>query len=143
MIRPQRTWNMEQVEIAMPRVFAVILGAFLGMFSIHAQAHHSTTAFDMSRTVVLKGSFRQFNYQNPHINLVLDVEEGGGKVTTYQIEGPPPAWFRQAGIRRADFDKGVGQAVTLEVHPSKDGSMIGFFQKITFTDGTYLRFVSQ
>jgi hypothetical protein len=127
----------------MQRVFAVIIVTSLAMLSTHAQAHHSTTAYDMNKTVVLKGAFRQFNYQNPHINLVLDVEEADGKVSTYQIEGPPPAWFRQAGVRRADFDKGVGQAVTIEVHPSKDGSTTAFFQKITFTDGTYLRFVSQ
>jgi hypothetical protein len=127
----------------MQRMFALIVGTVLAVLSTHAQAHHSTSAYDMNKTVVLEGAFRQFNYQNPHINLVLDVTEPDGKVITYQIEGPPPAWFRQAGIRRADFDKGVGQPVTIDVHPSKDGSTVAFFQKITFSDGTYLRFVSQ
>jgi len=124
----------------MQRVFALIVGVSLAMPSLDVQAHHSTTAYDMNKTVVLMGAFRQFNYQNPHISLIVDVTEADGKTTTYQIEGPPPAWFRQAGVRRADFDKGIGQPVAVEVHPSKDGSTVAFFQKITFADGTYLHF---
>jgi hypothetical protein len=103
-------------------------------------AHHSATAYDLKRTVALKGVLKELNFENPHVNLILDVKGDDGKIVSYRIEGNPPGWFRQAGIRRADFDKGIGQPVTVDVHPSKDGAPIGYFQKITFADGTYLRF---
>jgi hypothetical protein len=105
-----------------------------------ASAHHSANAYDLARTVEVKGVLREFRYQNPHTMWLLDVTDANGKVINWVIEGNPPNWFRSAGIRKADFDKGLNQAVSMDIHPSKDGAAIGYFQKITFPDGTFVRF---
>jgi hypothetical protein len=103
-------------------------------------AHHSPNAYDLTRVTTQTGVLKEFQFRNPHTGWVLDVTDAGGKVTTWHIEGNPPNWFRTAGIRKADFDKGINQQVTIEMHPSKEGSPIGYFQKITFADGTFVRF---
>jgi len=111
--------------------FAICAGAW---------AHHSAAAYDLMHTVKQSGTLTEFDYENPHVRFLLEVKGSGGASTTWQVEGPPPGWFRRAGIRKADFAKGVGAPVTLEIHPAKDGSPTGFFQMITFADGTYIRF---
>jgi len=117
-----------------------LLLLLLSCIALPALAHHSATAYDLTKIVQLKGFLKELNFENPHVNMTLEVTGADGKVVSYRIEGNPPGWFRQAGIRKADFDKGLGQQVTVDVHPSKDGSPMAYFQKVTFADGTFLRF---
>jgi len=121
-------------------IAVLISASVLGLSPAACWAHHSATAYDLSKIVQQQGVLKEFNFENPHVNMLLEITAADGKVASMRIEGNPPGWFRQAGIRKADFAKGIGQAVTIDVHPSKDGSMIGYFQKITFADGTFLRF---
>ena len=104
------------------------------------QAHHSAAAYDLTRVTKQQGTLTELRFENPHVRFVLDVKGADGVVTTWIIEAAPPHWFRRAGIARADFLKGVGAPVTIEMHPARDGGPTGFFQQITFADGTFVRF---
>ncbi|MFO1400615.1 MAG: DUF6152 family protein [Steroidobacteraceae bacterium] len=105
-----------------------------------AQAHHSAAAYDLMHVTQVQGVLSEFHFENPHVRFVLTARDAQGAPLVWNIEGAPPNWFRHAGIARADFLKGVGNPVTIELHPSRDGSPRGFFQQITFADGTFIRF---
>src|SRR5690348_10364338 len=80
-----------------------------------AWAHHNMTAlFDLNDRVTLTGTFTKVDWRNPHIYLSMDVKGADGKMETWQIEGPPPSFFRIRDIGKADFEGAVGKTVTAE-----------------------------
>jgi len=118
---------------------ATLLGG-LFLLASGAQAHHSAAAYDLMRVATQKGTLTELRFENPHVRFVLEVKGSDGTATTWNIEAAPPHWFRRAGIARSDLAKGVGALVAIEMHPAKDGGPSGFFQQITFADGTFVRF---
>ena len=121
------------------RTLVAVCGLLLAAGSL--SAHHSTSAVvQADKLIVLKGVLSKVEWYNPHIHVYLDVKDAGGSVATWSFEGNPPAWFRRAGVKKEDIEKAVGQEVTIEGSPSKDGSKFGYWKKITFADGTFLRF---
>jgi hypothetical protein len=102
-------------------------------------AHHSTTAvFDVSKKVTVTGTLTKVDWVNPHIVVLLDVQKSGGAIDMWRLESNPPSWFRRVSVGRADFAKALGQTVTVEANPAKDGSLYGYLVKITFPDKTSL-----
>jgi hypothetical protein len=123
----------------MTAVFTLAASLMLG--AITATAHHSPSAFDLKASMVKKGVLTKVDWTNPHIQLHLDVKGADGSVTAWTFEGHPPAWFLKAGMRKIDFQKGVGQEVTIDGYPPKDSSStFGYFTGIVFKDGSKLRF---
>ena len=43
-----------------------------------ASAHHSFAEFDQRRTIEIAGTLSEVAWQNPHVKLKLQSEEGGG-----------------------------------------------------------------
>ena len=55
-----------------------------------AAAHHSFAAqYDAEKPFTLTGSVVGVEWTNPHIHILLDVKETGGKVTRWKLEGYP------------------------------------------------------
>ena len=99
-------------------------------------AHHSFSAvFDLSKKFTLTGTLTKIDWRNPHIELSVDAKGDGGKLETWVIESMPPNFFRGRNAAKSDFEKAIGQTVTVEAVPAKDGSLYGNMQKITFADG--------
>jgi hypothetical protein len=106
-------------------------------------AHHSTTAvFDTAKRVTVTGTLTKVDWVNPHIVILVDAKGNGGAVENWRLESNPPSWFRRVSVGRSDFAKGIGQTVTVEANPAKDGSMYGYMMKITFADKTSLELVA-
>ena len=102
-------------------------------------AHHSTTAvFDTAKKVTVTGTLTKVDWVNPHI-VVLVEAKGGAEM--WKLESNPPSWFRRVNVGRSDFAKGLGQTVTVEANPAKDGTLYGYMVKITFADKTSLELV--
>ena len=113
----------------------------LGVASLHA--HHSPTAiFDMQKRVAVTGTLSKIDWINPHIVLTMDARGEGGKVDHWTFESNPPSWYRGVGIARADFAKALGQTISVEALPARDGSLFGYMRKITLPDGTTLELVT-
>ena len=75
-------------------VIAVLLAA------TSALAHHSNSAFDPEKVVVLKGTVTQWKWTNPHVWIFLSVDDGkGGKVSGRSRAVPPASWPAPAGRR--------------------------------------------
>jgi hypothetical protein len=101
-----------------------------------AWAHHNMTAlFDLNDRVTITGTFSKVDWRNPHIYLSVDVKNPDGTVANWQIEGPPPSFFRTRDIGRADFENAMGKTVTAEASRARDHSLSGLMRVITLPDG--------
>lgn len=119
-------------------------GAVLTLFAIASlSAHHSPSAiFDMGKRIAVTGTLTKIDWINPHIVVAMEAKSDGGKIGRWTFESNPPSWFRSVGLARADFAKAVGQTVTVEGLPARDGTLFGYMQKITLPDGTSLELVN-
>ena len=101
-----------------------------------ASAHHSFgLQFDSSRTVTVSGTLTNLEWTNPHIGLSVDVENDSGAVQDWLVAGSPPHHFLKSDFSRGDFEKAIGQTITLVVYPARDGSNWGHLLTFTLPDG--------
>jgi len=110
-----------------------VLAAGLLIASGSALAHHgSRISYDMNRMVTVSGVVTEFDWVNPHVYFLFDVNEKG-KVTNWAAETDPPS-----GMARYGWDKNylkAGDKVTVTVWPSKTGAPRGFLAKLVKADG--------
>ena len=69
-------------------------------------AHHSSSAFDTGKKVVLKGTVKEWIYSNPHCFLMIEVKGEDGQVVQWVAETQAPAVIFPAGYRRDTFKAG-------------------------------------
>ena len=98
-------------------------------------AHHSTVAFDVSKTVNVRGKLARVDWRNPHIELSLEVG-GADQVEIWTIESAAPSFFRGRGVSRSVFESAIGQTVSADVYRAKDGRLSGSLVRLTFANGT-------
>jgi hypothetical protein len=97
-------------------------------------AHHSFQAeFDASKRMQFVGIVTKIEWGNPHARFYVDVKDQGGTVTNWNFELGSPLQMRRQGWR-SDSVK-VGDQVTVEGYPAKDGSKMASARKITLADG--------
>ena len=107
------------------------------------QAHHSPSAiFDMGKRVAVTGTLTKIDWVNPHIVIAMEAKSDGGKVDHWTFESNPPSWYRSVGLARADFAKAIGQTISVEGVPARDGTLFGYMRKIKLPDGTSLELVN-
>lgn len=112
---------------------ALALVAGLLMVSIPMLAHHGTTAYDPTKTLKLKGTVTSFNWVNPHVSLGWDVKAENGEVEHWVVELTSPGMLTRSGWHHDSVK--AGDEVTVYIHPSKNGSKSGIFQRVVFADG--------
>ena len=99
-------------------------------------AHHSVSAvFDMQKKITLNGELLGVDWVNPHIQLQMKSKNANGVVETWRVEGGPPSWYRRVGVNKSTFSKRIGETITVNGLPAKDGSTYGFLQRVTFANG--------
>jgi len=97
-----------------------------------AWSHHNMTAlFDLNDRVTLTGTFTKLDWRNPHIYLSVDVKNANGQTETWEIEGPPPSFFRTRDIAKSDFENALGKTVTAEASRARDHSPSGLIRTMT------------
>jgi hypothetical protein len=109
-----------------------VLVAFM-MLSVPMLAHHGTAAYDLNKSMVLKGTITSFLWENPHAELDWDVKDDNGNVQHWTVELTSPGMLTRSGWHH-DSAK-PGDQVTVYFHPAKNGSNWGIFQRIVFADG--------
>ena len=103
-----------------------------------AFAHHSVPAyFDVSKTVTVEGTVKEFKFQNPHSILTLYVKQPNGDVQEWKAEASLAAWLMRNGWRPDMFKPGT--KLTISGNPARDPSarMVRLFT-ITLPDGRKL-----
>jgi hypothetical protein len=113
-------------------------GAFLALsFSLAGAvwAHHNMSAvFDFNNRVTMTGTLTKFDWRNPHIQLIVEVNKDG-QMETWTLEGPPPVFFKERDITKSDFENAFGKTVTAEASRARDGSRTGLLRTMTLPGG--------
>jgi len=99
-----------------------------------AAAHHSFAMFDQETNVTLEGTVTEFEFVNPHAWLYVTTEDAQGNRAEWTIEMGGPGAMSRAGWQ-ADTVK-PGDAITVEIHPMKDGTLGGQYLNAILPDGT-------
>ena len=99
-------------------------------------AHHSYAMFDMSQTVTLQGTIRDFQWTNPHSWIWVDVPGASGATEQWGIEGMSPNYLARRGWTKSTMKP--GEKVTISVRPLRNGQNGGMFVRATLADGRVL-----
>lgn len=100
-------------------------------------AHHGSSNYDMSKTVSVKGTVKQFNFVNPHSAIYLDAKDDQGNGEQWLVEADSPNNLARNGWTRESLKP--GDEVTVVGNRLKDGSKGMRLQKIIFSDGRELK----
>ena len=101
-------------------------------------AHHSPAAFDRTKEVTLKGTVKDFRWQNPHTWIEVEVpdEKDKSKLVVWGVELTSPTYLIRAGWKSNIIKP--GDKVTVEVNPVRSGEPSGIFKSLTLADGRVL-----
>jgi len=94
-------------------------------------AHHGTAAYDLSKTVTVKGKVTKFNFINPHVQVFFDVAGDKG-VEQWQAELTSPNHLVRTGWSRDTLKP--GDDVTITGYRTKDGTNSIWIAKILLRD---------
>ena len=113
----------------------VAIALVMILFSSIAGAHHNMSAlFDFNNRATITGTLTKFDWRNPHIQLIVDVNKDG-QMETWTLEGPPPIFFKERDISKSDFENAFGKTVTAEASRARDGSRAGLLRTMTLPGG--------
>ncbi len=116
----------------------ILCTAVLGAAIATASAHHSVpTYFDVSKTVTVQGTLKEFKFQNPHSIMSLYVKGPDGQQQEWKAEASLAAWLLRNGWKPDMFKPGT--ALTITGNPARDPSvkMVRLFT-VTLPDGRTL-----
>jgi hypothetical protein len=112
---------------------AIILAALsAALIGSAAAAHHSFAVFfEDGKIITLKGTVTGFRFTNPHGTIEFTV----GK-DVWRAETNAPTLLRRRGWTRDSLK--LGEAITIEGWPARDGSRYMRMRSVTRADGTVL-----
>jgi len=88
------------------------------MFSPPLLAHHgSRVSYDMTKELAMKGTVTDYQYQNPHIYIMYDVNDEKGDVVHWGVETYSPIVMVQQQWDKRSLK--IGDEITVTVRPSK------------------------
>ena len=111
------------------------LGALLFTLSTTvALAHHSAIQFDFATQKSYTGVVKEFAAKNPHMILKLEVTDDKGKHEV-EFEGHSTNNMYRSGYRKGMVK--VGDVVTVNAAPLRDGSEGGYAVSVTLENGEF------
>ena len=105
-----------------------------------AVAHHSTTEFDYTRQVTIKGTVKEVQWTNPHSYIQLIVDGEGGEKVQWSVEIGSPTLNINMGWRKTSVK--AGDVVTMNIAPARNGKPYGTLRVLTFANGQKLEGVA-
>ena len=103
-------------------------------------AHHSTTEFDYTQQVTIKGTVKELQWTNPHSYIQLIVDGEGGQKIQWSIEIGSPSLNINMGWRKSSVK--AGDVVTMNIAPARSGKPYGTLRVLTFANGQTLEGVA-
>jgi len=117
-------------------VCGLLLAGLVAMAAGTAQAHHSLSAYDITRTVELSGTVKRFEWGAPHCWLIVDVPGENGVAMEWVLEVGTPVVNNQYGWKRDTFRS--GDKVKGTIFPVREGSGHGALMRVVLPDGRTL-----
>ena len=119
------------------KLFGVVLAVFGALvISAPVSAHHGTASFDTTKDLTLKGMVTDWIWANPHCFLKFDAMDETGTVRNWAVEVSNPTDMTKRGWARSSFK--VGDAVTVNLQPVKNGAPIGRLKTVLLPNGSTL-----
>jgi len=84
-----------------------------------AQAHHSAAGIDMTRTVTIVGTLKEFDYGAPHALFTIVSKDDKGNEMETKCATISPAGLIKQGFRPKDFVP--GDQVEVTYNPNRSG----------------------
>jgi hypothetical protein len=117
------------------RTFAFAM-ALMAALTSRVWAHHSFAMFDRDQRVTLVGDVKELEIENPHSWLRVLVRGDQNQTLVWSFEMGPPGLLRRLGWSQDVVQ--VGDRVSVQFFPMKDGSSAGQLISVTFPDGKKL-----
>jgi hypothetical protein len=96
-------------------------------------AHHSKAGYDGSKEITVEGVVSEYSWKNPHVWVVWDVKDDGGKVVRWTGELSAINTNLSLGMTKNSLKPGDEVAIT--INPSRLGNPEGRVLKIVRKDG--------
>ena len=116
-------------------IVAAIVALGIGL-AVPAAAHHSPAAFDRTKEVKLRGTVKEFRWQNPHTWIEVIVKDEKGQDVVWGIELTSPTYLVRAGWKSNTIRP--GDEVTVVGNPVRTGEPSAIFVSLTLANGTTL-----
>ena len=124
-------------DVRIKSVLPWIVAACLTRASI---AHHSTAEFDYTKQVTIKGTVKEVQWTNPHSYIQLIADGSAGEQVQWSVEIGSPSLNINMGWRKNSVK--VGDVVTMNLSPARNGKPYGTLRVLTFADGQKLEGVA-
>jgi hypothetical protein len=98
-----------------------------------AFAHHGASVYDSAKLTTLKGTVTDFQFMNPHTEILFDVATSDGKIEKWTAEAPSLTTMSRGGWNKSSMKS--GDKVTLIGNLAKNGSHIMRIRKVIFPNG--------
>jgi hypothetical protein len=109
------------------------------VIAVPAAAHHSAAvAYDVDKTISVKGVISEVKWVNPHTWIFVDAKDEAGKAVKWGFEGKVPNQLIRLGITPSVLKPGI--EVTITGHPARDASQ-NYCEvvEVTFADGKTIK----
>ncbi len=91
---------------------AVVSALIVTLLASPLLAHHSTAAnFDRNSIISVTGVVTEYRFQNPHVQVLLDVTNDAGEVEQWMVEMAAKNQYVRAGWSGEEFE--TGQMITV------------------------------
>ena len=100
-------------------------------------AHHSSSTYDMTKPVTVRGVVKRFVWTNPHSRIYLEVKDDKGKVREWLIEMMSVTQLKTYGWT-PDMVK-PGDAITCTGGRARDGTPAMLSNFVRLADGRMIR----
>ena len=107
------------------------------LLSGRVSAHHGAAGlYDMTKSVMMKGTITKFEWTNPHNQIHFDVKDDKGAVVNWIVATEPPQVMLERGWTRRSLKE--GDQVTVYAFIASNGASVGNLQRIVLPDGKEL-----
>jgi hypothetical protein len=108
----------------------------LVVMSVSISAHHSTVAYAQKPIALKNATMTKIVWSHPHVILTFAVKDTKGSASTWSAESGSPGSVARLGWHRNSVK--VGDVVTIELFPAKNGARVGRLKRVIFPDGREL-----
>jgi hypothetical protein len=116
---------------------SLLAATLLAWAALPVLAHHSPSAFDLTKQVTKTGTVEKWAWTNPHSWLYISVETANGSKEIWGFEMASTGMMIRNGWNAADMK--AGDKVTVTGAPERDGARVALVQQIQLPSGRVLR----
>jgi hypothetical protein len=99
-------------------------------------AHHSDAGVDMESVVAFEGTVREFTWKNPHVYVVVEVEQDGEPPIAWELQMSAVTILSRRGWTSETLSP--GDQVSVRANPAEDGRRYGILQSVEKEGGLAL-----